>query len=148
MQQTQSTISHTIPKQQAIQGLKNIVSIKPLDVLSIRAYFKSRNNEFKAGKLKRYLQNWKELTSNKEILQTVLGLKLEFSGDPPVKHNSYIPQFSKEDESAIDLEIQKILVKGVITNCEHETGEYISPIFIRQRSDGSWRRILNLENLN
>ena len=112
------------------------------------AYFKSMNNEFKAGKLKRYFYKWKELTSNKEILQTVLGLKLEFSGDPPIKHNSYIPQFSKEDESAIDLEIQKILGKGVITNCEHETGEYISPIFIRQRSDDSWRPILNLKNLN
>ena len=68
----------------------------------------------------------------------MLGLKLEFSGDPPIKHNSYVPQFSKEGESEIDLEIQKFLVKGVITNCEHETGEYISPIFIRQRSDGSW----------
>ena len=40
------------------------------------------------------------------------GLKLEFLGDPPVKHNSYIPQFSKEDESAIDLEIKKLLAKG------------------------------------
>ena len=59
VQQTQSAISHTIPKQQTIQGLKNIVSKKPLDVLSIRAYFKSRNNEFKAGKLKRYLHKWK-----------------------------------------------------------------------------------------
>ena len=45
------------------------------------------------------------LTSDKKILQTVLGLKLEFLGDPPVKHNSYIPQFSKEDEAATDLEI-------------------------------------------
>ena len=53
----------------------------------------------------------------------MLGLKLEFLGDPLVKHNSFIPQFSKEDESTIDLEIQKLLAKGVITKCEHETGE-------------------------
>ena len=85
------------------------------------------------------------MTSDKEILQTVLGLKLEFFGDPPVKHNSHIPQFSKEDESAIDLESQKLLAKGVITKCEHETGEYISPIFIRQKPDGSCRLILNLK---
>ena len=68
------------------------------------------------------------------MLQTVLGLKLEFL---ELKHNSYIPQFSKEDESTIDLEIQKLLGKGVITKCEHETGEYISPIFIRQKPDSS-----------
>ena len=57
------------------------------------------------------------MTSDKEILETVWGLKLEILGDPPVKHNSYIPQFSKEDESVIDLEIQKPLAKGVITKC-------------------------------
>ena len=88
------------------------------------------------------------MTSDKEILQTVLSLKLEFLGDPPVKHNSYIPQFSEEDESAVDLQIKTLLAKGVITKCEHETGEYISPIFIRQKLDGSCRLILNLKNLD
>ena len=64
----------------------------------------------------------------------MLGLKLEFLVDPPVKHNSYIPQnscipqFPKEFESAIDLEIQKLLAKGVITKCEHETGEKMATL--------------------
>ena len=129
-QQIQSTIPPTIPKQQTIQELTNIVSIKHLDKLSIRAYFISRSNEFKAGKLKHYFHKWKELTIDKEILQTVLGLKLEFLGDPPEKHNSHIPHFSNENESAINLEIQKLLAKDVITKCEHEPGEYISPIYI------------------
>ena len=88
------------------------------------------------------------MTSGKEILQIVLSLKLEFLGDPPEKHNSYIPHFSKKDESAIDLEIQKLLAKVVITKCEHEKGEYISPIFIRQKPDGSCKLILNLKNLD
>ena len=78
----------------------------------------------------------------------MLGLKLEFLGNSPVKYKSYIPQFSKEDQSARDLEIQKLLAKGVITKCEHETSEYISPIFIRKKPDGSCRLILNLKNLN
>ena len=88
------------------------------------------------------------MTTDKEIRQTVLALKLEFLGNPPVKHNSYIPQFSKENESAIDLEIQKLLAKGVITKCEHETGEDISPVLIRQKPDGLCKLILNLKNLN
>ena len=69
-------------------------------------------------------------------------------GDPPEKHNSYIPQFSQDDDSAINLEIQKLLATGVIIKCEHETGEYISPILIRLKSDGSCRLMLNLKNLN
>ena len=46
------------------------------------------------------------------MLQSVLGLKLEFLGDSPVKHNSCISQFSKEDESAINLDVEKLLAKG------------------------------------
>ena len=68
----------TKPKQQTIQELTNIVTIKPLDILFIRAFFRSRIKEFKADKLKHCFHKWKELTSDKEILQTVLGLKLEF----------------------------------------------------------------------
>ena len=77
-----------------------------------------------------------------------MGLKLEFLGNLPVKYNSFIPQFSKEEEPAIDLEIQKLLAKGAITKCEHESDEYISPIFVRQKPGGSCRLILNLKNLN
>ena len=59
-QQTQSTISPTIPKQQTT-GLTNILSIKHLDIMSIRTYFRSRCNEFKAGKLKHYFLSRKSL---------------------------------------------------------------------------------------
>ena len=61
-----------------------------------------------------------ELSSHEEILHTVLGLKLGYLGDPPEKRNSYIPQFSKEEDSAINLEIQKLLAKVVITKYEQK----------------------------
>ena len=86
-----------------------------------------------------------ERNSGKEILQTVLGLKLEFLGE---KHKSYIPQFYKHDPSFIDLEIQKLLSKGVISKREHESGDYVSPLLIRQKPDGLFRLILNLKILN
>ena len=88
------------------------------------------------------------MTSDKEILQIVPGLELEIFGDPPVKHNSYISKSSKDDESTINLEIQKLLAKCVITKCEHETGEYISPMFIRQKLGGSCGLVLQLKNVN
>ena len=53
----------------------------------------------------------------------MLGVKLEFFGDLPANHNSYIPQFLKEEETAINLEFKKLLAKGVITTCKHEAGQ-------------------------
>ena len=42
----------------------------------------------------------------------------------------------------------KNLRKGVIKESQHEDGEYISPIFLTPKSDGSFRIILNLKKLN
>ena len=80
---TEHDIAHNTKTTDNI-GINKYRSIKPLDILSIRAYFRSRSNEFKAGTLKHSFLKWKELTSDKEILQTVLALKLEFLSDPPV----------------------------------------------------------------
>jgi len=48
----------------------------------------------------------------------------------------------------IGTEIEKRLHKGVIVATGHEKGDFISPIFIRPKKDGSFRLILNLKRLN
>ena len=50
--------------------------------------------------------------------------------------------------SLVDREIRSLLDKGVIVPCDHEPGEFISPIFTVPRKDGNVRLILNIENLN
>ena len=47
-----------------------------------------------------------------------------------------------------EAEIKSLLQKGAIAPCEHESGEYISPIFTMPKKDGSSRMILNLKGLN
>ena len=44
----------------------------------------------------------------------------------------------------LSVEIKNILHKGVIEECQHEESEYISPIFLTPKPDGSFRMILNL----
>ena len=44
--------------------------------------------------------------------------------------------------------VNKLLKKGVAVECEHEPVKYISPIFLREKTDGIQRLILNLKNLN
>ena len=57
-------------------------------------------------------------------------------------------QFNKEEELATDSLIAELLHKNAITVCEHEPGEFISKIFLRRKSNGSWRLILDLSNFN
>jgi hypothetical protein len=48
----------------------------------------------------------------------------------------------------VEKEIETLLKKGVISECLHEPGEVISPVFTRAKKDGSHRMILNLKKLN
>ena len=57
-------------------------------------------------------------------------------------------KFSEKESALIDAEIQKLLGKQVIYESQHEDGEFISPIFLRPKKDGTYRMILNLKSLN
>ena len=56
--------------------------------------------------------------------------------------------FSNVETGFIDTEIKRLLEKGVIVPSCHETGEFVSAIFVRPKPDGSHRLILNLKRLN
>jgi hypothetical protein len=56
--------------------------------------------------------------------------------------------FITQEEQFITTEITRLLSKGIITKSNHEIGQYVSPIFLTPKSDGGYRLILNLKNLN
>ena len=55
---------------------------------------------------------------------------------------------SESQLEVLDGIINTLLQKDVIKESAHENGEYISPIFLRQKPDGTHRLILNLKILN
>ena len=57
-------------------------------------------------------------------------------------------KFPPKEEKFLNEEIEKLLTKGVIKESTHETGEFISPIFLVPKSSDSYRPILNLKKLN
>ena len=86
---------------------------------------------------------------DKEILGSVSGLSLEYSGNKlPHKHKGMEMRFSSKEESFLADEIKNLQQKGVIKKSQHEEGEFISPIFLVSKSEGSFRMILNLKRLN
>ena len=105
-------------------------------------------NNFSAGHIKNFVKNWKNLTSDSVILDIVKhGLKLNFTSEIPSKGPFEYPR-SKQDTSIISKEVEKLLQKGVITECNVEDGDYFSSLFTTPKKDGSYRTILNLKYLN
>ena len=56
--------------------------------------------------------------------------------------------FNSKEKAIVYEEVNKLLNKGVIQESFNERNEFISPIFLRPKPDGSYRTILNLKTFN
>ena len=81
-------------------------------------------------------------------METVTGQSIEFATLPIQENPLMQTKLSEVQTESVDLEIIQLLKKGVIQPCQHEAGEFISPIFTRPKKDGSFRIILNLKCFN
>ena len=65
-----------------------------------------------AGRLAKFLPNWSRVTHDQEILDMVVGYKLELTA-PPVQHKVKAPlRFSLTESKRIEAEISELLQKG------------------------------------
>lgn len=103
---------------------------------------------FKAGQISKYFRNWQKITSDPFILNMVKGAEIPLEDLPDISKNHIKNQVEGDKFDDIDKEIQKLLKLGVIEESLHEVDEIISPIFVRPKSDGSLRIILNLKRFN
>ena len=101
-----------------------------------------------AGCIANKLSEWKKITSDSEILSKVSGIPLDFSEEIDYESSATPSKFSPNEEMFLSVEIKNVFCRGVIKECQHEEREYISPIFLTHKSDGSFRMILNLKKLN
>ena len=104
--------------------------------------------KFQAGRLSCQISEWKKLTSDRTILNTIAGFKLDFYDAPP--DNDFPKQLivqTDEIKIAQDL-LQDLLTKQVIRKSHLHPQGYTSNIFLRPKRNGGHRLILNLKNLN
>ena len=92
----------------------------------LKQWLQKKLQHFKDGCISTRLEKWAIIKSDPEILQTVEGLKLDFSEVPSInkvgmKGGQNFPQIMSE--------ANKPLKKGIVINTAHEEGELISPIF-------------------
>ena len=105
--------------------------------------------KFRGGQLIYSLSEWKNITSDNWIHQTVSGYKLEMSCKP---WQPFIPcsmKFSQTDQELIDAEIKVFKTKGITEEVTgYDDDEFYSNIFTRLKKDGTVRVILNLKRFN
>ena len=127
----------------------NKAELDVIHSLETKLYLTEKVKQFQAGCIKNHFREWTNYTMDKEILGSVSGLSLEFSDNKlPHYHKGMEMRFSSKEELFLADEIKNLLRKGVIKESQHEEGEFISPIFLVPKSEGSFRMILNLKRLN
>ena len=104
-------------------------------------------DKFKAGQTRLKIQEWKNITSDENILNHISGVEIVFTDLIP-QGVEFESKFSYEESQEIDNEIHELFKKGVIVDCERKEGDFVSPIFTRPKKDGKVRLILNLKKLN
>lgn len=111
-------------------------------------YFRYQVSKF-LGQISNYAKEGRTLTSDiEEILETVLGQRIEFTLTPVQVTPPPQSNWSQTEGEFIDMKIQRLLLNKVIKHSVYEEGEFIFPIFVRPKKDGSYRKILNLKSLN
>ncbi len=106
-------------------------------------------DNFIAGKTALYLDQWKNITGDKWILQTVCGYRMQLPSCPSQVHVPKPIQFDSSEQYLIDQEISRFLKCKIIEPVNgRDPDEFISNIFIRPKKDGRIRIILNLKQFN
>ena len=129
-------------------GHENQVSDMENYIPALKTHLRAKHERFQAGQFNTKLNNWKRMTSDPEVLETVKGLKIKSDGNPMTCSQKEQRYFSENENCAVDEEIEKLLKKKVIQKSFPEAGQVVSPIFMREKKDGSHRMILNLKDLN
>lgn len=118
------------------------------EVENIKNRLQEQADHFQAGQIRYCLPSWKEVSIDKDILEMVQGINIDFTETPVQRKNPQNYNFSKEQTTAIDSEIVELLQKGVIRKTDHSEDDFLSPIFVRPKKNNTWRLILNLRDLN
>ena len=92
---------------------------------------------FKAGGLQHFLYEWKKITSDSFVLDAVAHCYIVFDWVPEALSGATRPyhSFTEAEQTIIDNEVEKFLLKGVIRLSLYEDGQVISPIFVRPKKD-------------
>ena len=101
------------------------------------------------GNISNHFAEWVNITKDTFVLDIVRsGLQIDFFKTPVCYNIKPSCSMSDTEKDTINCEIEKLLQKRIIVPTSYNKGDFVSSVFTMPKSDGSYRVILNLKNLN
>ncbi len=101
-----------------------------------------------AGRLQFHISNWKLLTKDSWVLNTIQGYQLALLGRPTQWKTPHPSQFNQEQWVLIQEEMDNLLEKGAISEVYNPQDGYFSNLFLVPKKDRGQRPVINLKGLN
>ena len=101
-----------------------------------------------AGRIQKFLANWKILTNDRAILDIVKGWEVPLSGPPSQTRLPQAVKMNSLEERAMDQEIESMLAKGAIREAIPKSDQFLSNMFVTPKGEDQYRPIINLKKLN
>ncbi|KMQ83228.1 reverse transcriptase, partial [Lasius niger] len=100
------------------------------------------------GKLSYFVDNWKNITRDNFIIQTIRGYKIPFLSIPNESQFRQLDSRSTSDIDLLEKEVESLQKSGAIKKCSSTKGQFVSQIFLVDKPGGTKRFIINLKRLN
>jgi ribonuclease HI len=104
------------------------------------------------GRLKGFLEAWKQITDDPWVLQVISkGLPLHFKGKLPplsaVPKPVVLPKNQAKREALLEA-VQSLESKAAVVRCQKMEPAFFAHLFVVPKKDGGWRPVIDLNVLN
>ncbi len=152
MAEEQGSQEHREPRQAAEQASSQRQRaeriIADLQVRASEFAIKTADEFPLGGRLRHFLNFWRKLTRDPEILRYVMGVSIPFTHLPSQTAPPRPYPVELELQPTIRDFVQDLLDTHVIVPVDKRPDQFVSPFFLVKNNDGSLRGILNVRTLN
>ena len=99
------------------------------------------------GRLMHFWRNWRKISSDEWIHNTITGFKLDLLS-PPYQQYRAVTHLDSHKAPIMSEQVRALSSKEAITPVPDTQEGFVSPVFLVPKPDGSWRTVINLKSLN
>ena len=108
----------------------------------------SRVTSPQAGRIQKFLINWKMITNDPQILNIVKGWEIPLLSTPHQGRQPHDVTMNSTETAAADREVESMLAKGAIREAIPKSDQFVSNFFVTpKKEDNQYRPIINLKEI-